>query len=710
MKRTTRVALVLHGVETLYALAVLAWYFVPLFIQVDGLFAVPLLPQELYGGSEDTLALMIVMYLLFFLPPLISVFKILSSVLHRAVPAIASPVRSIPILLNILSSALILFIITLHILTFARNETYFQASSPFLYAMMGVSLVFNGYFLYFFVIRFSAKNQTFQEYLEFKRSSDRTGFFRALVRQGIQKRLIISFVPLILIIITVLSFVLMESFSRTVLNSVIQTGKDLADRTASVIKSNPSDSIAIDDYLSIEARKNLASALQFQTMSYYQREPKSDTYMIQGSTDRSLIGLQVDRKITPFSDTLWAFNDTEDEYEFSAPVTLQTTFIGFVMVNYSRDVIYEPYFRTQLKVFVIAACFIYASIFLIYISGRSIVFPILFLRMSVNSISSVLASMIKGKVRFSSELLQYKDRVGTRDEIKSLSTEIGNMTTVIRGIVPYISTSTLKHSERTVPTTEKRELTFIFTDIRGFTTLCEGMKPDKVVDMLNHYLDIQSSLIHANGGDVDKFVGDEVMAMFEGQRKEINACKTGMEIRRAMAEEKETAIREKAHTISIGIGINTGPVVFGSVGAKDRMDFTSIGDTVNLAARLEGANKTYGTKTLMSEAVYEKVKANYLCREIDRLTVKGKTKPVRIFELLQLKKDASEKLVTIKKVFEEGLHAYRDQKWSAAEKAFVFLKDKFKDETSAVFLKRITLFRRDPPGKDWDGVFDMIYK
>jgi adenylate cyclase len=281
---------------------------------------------------------------------------------------------------------------------------------------------------------------------------------------------------------------------------------------------------------------------------------------------------------------------------------------------------------------------------------------------------------------------------------------------VIRGIVPYISTSTLKHSERSVPTTEKRELTFLFTDIQGFTTLCEGMMPDKVVDMLNHYLDIQSSVIQANGGDVDKFVGDEVMAMFEGQRKELSACKTGMEIRKAMAEQKELAERERSRTISIGIGIHTGPVIFGSVGAKDRMDFTSIGDTVNLAARLESANRIYGTKTLLSEAVYDKVKIFYLCREIDRLTVKGKTKPVRIYELLQLKKNAAEKLVNIKKVFEEGLHEYRAQKWSAAEKAFTFLKDKFEDEPSSVFLRRIRLFRRDPPGSDWDGVFTSMVK
>ena len=161
------------------------------------------------------------------------------------------------------------------------------------------------------------------------------------------------------------------------------------------------------------------------------------------------------------------------------------------------------------------------------------------------------------------------------------------------------------------------------------------MSPDKVVEMLNHYLDLQSSIIHENGGDVDKFVGDEVMAMFEGPKRDQNACKAAMEIRKAMAKEKELAKAAGAGTVSIGIGINAGPVVFGSMGAKDRMDFTSIGDTVNLAARLEGTNKEYATKTLITAAVYDKVKDAFICREIDLVTVKGKTEAVRIYELLQ---------------------------------------------------------------------------
>jgi hypothetical protein len=177
-----------------------------------------------------------------------------------------------------------------------------------------------------------------------------------------------------------------------------------------------------------------------------------------------------------------------------------------------------------------------------------------------------------------------------------------------------------------------------------------------------------------------------------------------------MAQEKELAELEKRKVISIGIGINSGPVVFGSVGAKDRMDFTSIGDTVNLAARLEGTNKEYGTKTLLTEAVYEKVKDHFLCREIDLVRVKGKHEAVRIYELLQETKSAGEKLGQMKKVFETSLAAFRKQKWETAEKGFQSLIKDYRDETSEIFLERIGEFRDSPPPKDWDGVFTRTSK
>jgi adenylate cyclase len=730
MDARKRTVLLLHIGEGLIAAILLAWYALPFVDRTLGAFSPLELPITLAGYPPRELGSFIVVACVVGIVPLICLWKFASLFLGRRIPAAADPIRILPVALNIVCSSAAIAVVLLHVIVFASNARYFGAFPPVTYAVFLLSLASNAFFIVMLILGVSRRDAAYQEYQEFRRVGEgkaekkgRGGRRTAdslwvSQRQGIQRKLILSFVPLILIIIVVLAFILMSDFSRTILASVIASGETLAERTASVAKANVGDRIAVDDYLSIEGKKNDAkkggkdpgSAFRFNTLSYYQRDAKGSSFDVAASTDRSAVGLRVPLADFQLEATTHRYNPEAKVFEFLSPVVLSGRFLGFVMVDYARDVIYEPYFRTQVKVFVIAAIFIYASVFLIYLFGRNIVFPILFLRMSVNAISTVLSGMIKGKVKISPELLQYKDRVNTRDEIKVLSNEVKNMTTVIRGVIPYISASTLKHSERETLMSEKRDLTFLFTDIRGFTTLCEGQSPEAVVETLNHYLDIQSSVILANGGDIDKFVGDEIMAMFEGPKKELNACKASLEIRRAMAEEKKIAELAERNVVAIGIGINTGPVVFGSVGAKDRMDFTSIGDTVNLAARLEGANKTYGTKTLISEAVHDKVKESYLCREIDLLTVKGKRQPVRIFEILQARKGAAPKLEQIRKLFEGGLAAYRRQKWDLAEKAFAALKKEFKDETSEVFLRRIALFKRNPPGDGWDGVFNLTVK
>lgn len=730
MEEKNRTVMLLRIAEALYAVVVLAWVILPFFDRTLGAYSLLELPVSLAGAPPREFFPFIPLAVLVGVVPLIAVWKLASVFLARRLPVAADPTRILPAILDFIVSGAVIAAVLLHVIAFASNFRYFGAFPPVTYGVFLLSLAFNALAVVTFILGVSSRDASYQEYQEFRRagprqaegSSKRKGKPAEALwitqRQGIQRRLVLSFVPLILAIIVVLAFILMSDFSRTILASVIASGEAVAERAASIAKANVGDRIAVEDYFAIEGSKNeakmggrdAAASFRFNTLSYYQRESKGGELTCVASTDRAAIGGRVASPEAELKSTTHRTNAAAQTFEFLSPVTLSGRFLGYVMVDYARDVIYEPYFRTQVKVFVIAAVFIYASVFLIVVFGRAIVFPILFLRMSVNGISTVLSSMIKGKLRISADLLQYKDRVNTRDEIKVLSNEMRSMTTVIRGVIPYISASTLKHSERETRMSEKRDLTFLFTDIRGFTTMCEGQGPEAVVEMLNHYLDIQSSVIAANGGDIDKFVGDEIMAMFEGSKKELNACRASLEIRRAMAEEKRIAELAERNVVSIGIGINTGPVVFGSVGAKDRMDFTSIGDTVNLAARLEGANKTYGTKTLITEAVHDKVKEGFLCREIDLLTVKGKRQPVRIFELLQQKKGAPPKLEQIRKIFEGGLAAYRRQKWDLAEKAFTALKTEFRDETSEVFLRRIALFRRNPPGADWDGVFNLTVK
>jgi class 3 adenylate cyclase len=711
MKEKSKSTLVAHLVEAVFSLIVFAWVLLPLFVKSGGLMPCLSLPFTAFGGGPRSPAGTVLWVLGIYLPLAIGLFKIAAIFLDDAIPAFADTRRPGAISLSVLESGLVVASIVAYIFEYARVAGFFTASSSILFAFIVLALGFNAYFLALLISSLDKRDESYQEYLSYKSSKEqRKGVKEMLLQPGIQKRLVLSFVPLILVIVVTLSFILMSDFSRTILSSVIDSGKQLAEHTATAIKANPADKIAIEDNLLEAAKKNAKSSFPFHSITYLARNPKTGAFSIMASSDPKVMGASFDSKVEQFTEPLYRYNDATKEYEFLAPVNLSKAFLGYVQVDYARDVIFEPYFRTQVKVISIASIFIYLSVFLIYLLGRNIVFPILFLRMSVATISSSLSSMIKGEKRISIESLQYKDRVVTNDEIKGLSSEVGNMTAVIRGIVPYISASTLKHSERERPMTESRDLCFLFTDIRGFTTLCEGMTPESVVEMLNHYLDIQSSIIIENHGDVDKFVGDEVMAMFEGPDKELNAVRTSLAIRKEMAAEKEKAIAANKNVVSIGIGINSGPVVFGSVGAKDRMDFTSIGDTVNLAARLEGANKAYGTKTLVTEAIYSKVTEDFLCREIDKLTVKGKKLPVSVYEVVQARATASAMLLELCKYFDEALILYREQKWAKAEKIFKALEQKYKDEASATFLGRIELFKKDPPAPEWDGVFNMTVK
>jgi adenylate cyclase len=704
MNRDNMARLALHAAETAYSLILLAWLFVPMYLNLPGLYAPLRVPLELLGADGGAAARAVLTAMVLLIPAL-RLYKLACPFLDRLLPGLADPRRTFPIVLSLASSALVLATILSHVLVYAGSGRYFAASSPLLYAVFLASLAYNAFFLILFITRRNLKDESYREYLEFRRDSG-----RGELRQSIQRRLLLSFLSLILVIVGVLSFVLMRNFSRTILSSVIDSGKALAERAASVIKANFGDDIAVDDYLAIEARKNATAAFRFDSLVFYRRDARSGGFQLAAGTERFLIGQRIEEHGLIRKESLYRYNADRRVFEFLAPVLVHDILVGFVQVNYGRDVIYEPYFRSQVQVILIAAVCLYATAFLIFMVARNIVFPILFLRMSVNSISTTLSDMVQGRLKVSAEALRYKDRVRTQDEIKGLSHEIGNMATVIRGLIPYISASTLKHAEREKPTTVRKELAFLFSDVRGFTSLCEGLSPDKVVSLLNHYLDLQSTVILANGGDIDKFVGDEIMAVFDGPHMELAACKSAMEIRQAMAEQKELSTKAGRKALHIGIGIHAGPVIFGSVGAKERMAFTSIGDTVNLAARLEGANKAYGTKSLITETVRAKVGKQFLCREIDMLKVMGKSRPVRIFEVLQEHRKAALKLRVICQVFEQGLALYRKQQWDAAEKAFAYLKAKYRDRPAEVFLRRIELFRRSPPPKEWDGVFAMTVK
>ncbi|PKL40883.1 MAG: adenylate/guanylate cyclase domain-containing protein [Spirochaetae bacterium HGW-Spirochaetae-1] len=188
---------------------------------------------------------------------------------------------------------------------------------------------------------------------------------------------------------------------------------------------------------------------------------------------------------------------------------------------------------------------------------------------------------------------------------------------------------------------EKKILTVLFSDIRGFTSISEKLTPEKLVEHLNHYLQAMTDMVFKYDGTLDKYVGDEIMAFWgapiEMENHALMACKCALEQMEVLHKMNENWRNEGKPELNIGIGINTGDMVVGNMGSSSRMDYTLMGDNVNLGARLEGTNKVYGTYIIISEFTYEHVKDNVVVRELDLIKVKGKELPVKIYELLDVR-------------------------------------------------------------------------
>jgi len=185
---------------------------------------------------------------------------------------------------------------------------------------------------------------------------------------------------------------------------------------------------------------------------------------------------------------------------------------------------------------------------------------------------------------------------------------------------------------------EKRELTVLFSDIRGFTTLSEGMQPEELVKLMNEYFTVMTDRVFAHRGSLDKYIGDAIMAIYGAPVVEADhpalACRSALDMMRALDELLEKWRPMSLPKIGIGIGINTGPMIVGNMGSATRFNYTVVGDAVNLASRIESLNKNYGTTILISEYTYERVKAEFLdVREVDSVKVRGREQPVRLYEL-----------------------------------------------------------------------------
>ena len=260
---------------------------------------------------------------------------------------------------------------------------------------------------------------------------------------------------------------------------------------------------------------------------------------------------------------------------------------------------------------------------------------------------------------------------------------------------------------------ERRELTVLFSDIRGFTTISEGLAPEALAELLNEYLTPMTGIVFANRGLLDKYMGDAIMAIYGAPVPFVDhphaACESALQMIEEIGRLQQGWQERGLPRLDIGVGINTGPMSVGNMGSADRFDYTVLGDHVNLGSRLEGLNKQFGTRVIISEFTRRAIGDRFTCRELDRVAVWGKQEPVRIFELIHRDARVPDRDAWIAS-FERALGAYRSQRWEDARFMFAELVDRRDDAPARAYVERCRQMKATPPGPDWDGVFRMTSK
>jgi adenylate cyclase len=379
-------------------------------------------------------------------------------------------------------------------------------------------------------------------------------------------------------------------------------------------------------------------------------------------------------------------------------IIVLTALLVFMFTSIVKAMKTEYQYRLELlSILLVAACVL--LVFYIgdwYFTHKNIITPII----------APVTSIVLGY--FGSAIHQY---ITERRQKEIVKTIFGHY------VSPAIVNELVSNPDRLQLGGVKKELTVLFSDIAGFTTISEGMPPEQLVELLNEYLDAMTDIIIKNEGTLDKYEGDAIMAFWGAplpiRDHALSACVSAVRMQQRLARLRDEFYGDNRRLhMYMRIGINTGEMIVGNMGGKERFDYTVIGDSVNLGARLETTNKEYGTSIIISENTYRHVKDFVIVRELDAIVVKGKTQVTKIYELVGLRDEGIEPdLQKMIDLYNTGIARFKERKWSDAEESFTaVLRNYPDDKPSKIYLERSQRYRDNPPPETWDGTTVMESK
>ena len=368
--------------------------------------------------------------------------------------------------------------------------------------------------------------------------------------------------------------------------------------------------------------------------------------------------------------------------------------------------------RLRVTLFIVGGVILFIAVGFSFFLSRGITLPVKKLAMAARVIGSGQLDT-KVNIRTGDELEQLGDAFN--DMAKGLKERDLIKSTFERYVSHSVAAEIIKNPELLRLGGKKKILTIFFTDIGNFTNLSEILSPEETVNHLNHYFRGMCTAILEYNGTINRFQGDAILAFWGAPTPQedhaLLACQAALRCREFLGGLEKKWVAGGLPPRSYRFGINTGEVVVGNVGSSSRFEYTIIGDDVNLASRLEGVNKYYGTQIIISEKTYSLIKDVLIARKIDIVRVVGKSNPIKVYELVAEKGQIDERKVQLIEHFEAGIHAYRARRWEEAISCFMqVLNLAPEDGPAKTYIQRCQEYQQTAPAQDWDGVFNLTAK